>query len=72
MTTPSAAKDEGLEQRIRERAYALWVQEGYPQGRDLIHWEMACASIVGEAPPAKVRTPRKSAARPKTDLQAVR
>jgi hypothetical protein len=28
-------------QRIRERAYLIWVDEGYPQGRDFVHWLMA-------------------------------
>ena len=30
-----------LEQRIRERAYHLWDEEGRPQGRDLEFWERA-------------------------------
>jgi hypothetical protein len=29
------------EQRIRERAYRLWEQEGRPHGRDLEYWERA-------------------------------
>ncbi len=29
------------EQRIRERAYFLWEQEGRPEGRDLDYWERA-------------------------------
>ena len=30
-----------LEQRIKERAYRLWEEEGYPEGRDEAHWELA-------------------------------
>ena len=30
-----------LEQRIRERAYFLWQQEGCPAGRADQHWEQA-------------------------------
>lgn len=30
-----------IEQRIRERAYRIWEEEGRPQGRDLEHWEQA-------------------------------
>jgi hypothetical protein len=27
-----------IEQRIRERAYEIWEDEGHPQGRDREHW----------------------------------
>ena len=30
------------EQRIREQAYQLWLQEGRPEGRAEAHWKMAC------------------------------
>lgn len=30
-----------LEQRIRERAYRLWLDEGRPDGRAEAHWDMA-------------------------------
>jgi Protein of unknown function (DUF2934) len=29
------------EQRIRERAYQIWLHVGRPEGRDKIHWDMA-------------------------------
>lgn len=29
------------EERIRERAYLLWVEEGQPQGKAAEHWEKA-------------------------------
>jgi hypothetical protein len=32
-----------LEQRIRERAYEIWENEGYPEGRGDDHWQQACA-----------------------------
>ena len=35
-------KKKELEQRIRERAYYLWQQEGCPEGRAEAHWKMAC------------------------------
>jgi hypothetical protein len=38
------AHKEGL---IRERAYALWEQEGRPDGREWDHWERASREIVG-------------------------
>jgi uncharacterized protein YjbJ (UPF0337 family) len=33
------------ESRIRERAYELWEEEGYPDGRDRAHWEQASSEI---------------------------
>ncbi|MGO7131774.1 DUF2934 domain-containing protein [Rhizobium leguminosarum] len=29
------------EEWIKKRAYTLWEEEGYPTGRDSIHWEQA-------------------------------
>ncbi|MDL2403713.1 DUF2934 domain-containing protein [Rhizobium mayense] len=26
---------------IQKRAYAIWEEEGYPSGRDTVHWEQA-------------------------------
>jgi len=34
-----------LEQRIRERAYEIWENEGCPEGRGSEHWEQACAEF---------------------------
>jgi hypothetical protein len=36
------------EQRIRERAYRLWEEEGRQRGREKEHWERACAEIEEE------------------------
>ena len=33
------------EQAIRERAYALWEQDGRPEGRSLAHWFKAEAEL---------------------------
>ncbi len=30
-----------LQQRIRERAYAIWQAEGCPEGRAAAHWDLA-------------------------------
>jgi DUF2934 family protein len=32
---------ESREQAIRERAYALWEQDGRPEGRSVAHWSQA-------------------------------
>lgn len=39
---------ESREQRIRERAYQLWIEEGCPHGRALDHWTKA-AALVGDS-----------------------
>ena len=31
--------------RIRERAYALWEQEGRPEGRAEAHWDLARRAV---------------------------
>ena len=38
----------GVEQRIRERAYRIWLEEGCPEGRDLVHWDMATELVAIE------------------------
>lgn len=45
----SRGTDEGedlLGQRVRERAYFLWLEEGRPEGRALEHWMAAFVSEV--------------------------
>jgi len=34
-----------LTDQIRQRAYEIWVSEGCPHGRDLIHWVRAEAEF---------------------------
>jgi hypothetical protein len=41
----SAEGNPELEQAIRERAYAIWEEEGRLEGRDLDHWLRAKAEI---------------------------
>lgn len=55
------ADESEQEQRIRERAFRLWIDEGQPEGRDKEHWERAEKELGGvgeprsEAPPLRVR-----------------
>jgi hypothetical protein len=35
------APSEEIEEKIRERAYAIWEQEGRPDGKHLEHWSRA-------------------------------
>jgi hypothetical protein len=57
-----AHKDD-LEQRIRERAYRIWLDEGRPEGRDKEHWELAKFAVAEQdglpsalAPPVAPRS----------------
>ena len=43
----SGNNDNRLE-RIRERAFAIWLNEGQPHGRDREHWQEAERQIDGE------------------------
>lgn len=40
--------DHSTEQRIRMKAYEIWLREGCPDGSDERHWEMAKKFIAGE------------------------
>jgi hypothetical protein len=45
-----------VEQRIRERAYQLWVLNGYSHGRDQEHWCTAEREVIAATPvPAKAK-----------------
>lgn len=40
--------NENLEQRIRERAFQLWIEQGQPEGKENEHWEQARTEIEGQ------------------------
>jgi hypothetical protein len=40
--------DEAWEQRVRERAYAIWEREGRPEGGAERHWTMAEMELKAE------------------------
>ena len=40
--------DSEIERRIRERAYAIWEQEGRLHGKDREHWERAKRHIFAQ------------------------
>ena len=52
------------EEDIRERAYAIWEQDGRPEGRSLAHWSQAEAELGGavedQRKPAKSRRTRRN------------
>ena len=38
---------ENKEQRVRERAFRIWIEEGQPEGKSKEHWERAEKEIGG-------------------------
>lgn len=46
-----------VEQRIRDRAYAIWLDEGCPEGRDADHWLKAERAILAETAAIPDRSP---------------
>jgi hypothetical protein len=68
------AEDEKIaSQRVREIAYRLWQEEGYPEGEALRHWFAAKAIFDSEAQRARWWRRRGSAAwrRRGTELEAL-
>jgi hypothetical protein len=45
---PHTASASTREQRIRERAFQIWLDEGKPQGRQHEHWRRADAEIASD------------------------
>lgn len=46
------------EDRIRQRAYEIWEQEGRPHGDDLKHWMQAFKEIAEGGDPARAKAAR--------------
>jgi Protein of unknown function (DUF2934) len=69
--------EQGLEQRIRQRAYEIWDAGGRPEGASELHWLAAerefLAVSVGSIAQARPKSPpRKSARRAKPALSRTR
>jgi hypothetical protein len=47
---------------IKHRAYALWVEEGYPSGKDTEHWERASLEFASLKPTASAASALKQPA----------
>ncbi|MFT4181446.1 MAG: DUF2934 domain-containing protein [Rhizobium sp.] len=37
---------ESRDEWVQKRAYAIWEAEGYPSGRDTVHWELASNEFI--------------------------
>jgi hypothetical protein len=55
MQTGTAMTDDN--EQIRQRAYKIWMDEGCPEGRAEIHWEMAQKLVADENKGAAEATP---------------
>ncbi len=43
-----------LDERVRKRAYEIWMEEGQPQGRELDHWFRAKQEVTPDAEKLKL------------------
>ncbi|MBS7539579.1 DUF2934 domain-containing protein [Ancylobacter lacus] len=59
------------EQRIREKAYHLWVAEGYPHGRHERHWELASELVAIEDSQRDTLLPIGEAGEPVEPVEAL-
>lgn len=57
----SAEKASTQDEKLKARAYAIWEQEGRPDGRHLDHWQRAAREIEDVKAPA-TKPPAKKAA----------
>jgi hypothetical protein len=53
--------DSDIEQRIRERAFYIWIEQGQPEGKDREHWEQAESELMAgiAAPQSQVEGARR-------------
>ena len=61
---PTSKSKSALEERIKARAYDIWVRDGYPHGQHLAHWQRAEAEIAAESAPAARQPRAASTAKP--------
>ena len=52
-------------ERIRQRAYQIWLEEGRPEGREAVHWDMARELVaIEDAQKATAKKAARSLAQP--------
>ena len=59
------------ESSIRQRAYAIWEEEGRPDGREWDHWERASRELLKPAPQVFESTPQPKRKTAKGRIRAV-
>ena len=66
---------DNFEDRVRDRAYRLWVEEGCPEGRSDIHWDKARELVAIEdnqkTATKPVSVPRSQSGEPIEPIEAV-
>jgi hypothetical protein len=66
---------DNIEDRVRDRAYRLWVEEGCPEGRSDIHWDKARELVAIEdnqkTATKSVSAPRSQSGEPIEPIEAV-
>jgi Protein of unknown function (DUF2934) len=74
IAAPKSHRRELTEQHIRERAHAIWIEEGMPEGREFEHWLRARFELepqVEPEPEAKAKptpeTETKLESKPKSE-----
>lgn len=55
------------EKKIRERAHAIWLEEGSPSGREQDHWEQAEREVAAQSDAPKAKPGRKPSAKAAAD-----
>ncbi len=50
------------QERVREKAYQIWIEEGRPEGREADHWEKACELVAIEEAGDAALVPRATGA----------
>jgi hypothetical protein len=48
---------ESIEERVRQRAYRIWEEEGRPEGREHEHWQRAVRDVEAQASTDAGETP---------------
>ena len=62
-----SGNEKTVEERVRERAYALWEMDGRSDGRAEEHWHRARSEIEAEGPEAASGSPMTTASVPEPE-----
>jgi len=61
--------DNDIEQRIRERAFLVWIEQGRPEGKDKEHWQQAESELMAgiAKPESELQSAQSTTAEPAKD-----
>ena len=64
--------DDDYTERVRRRAYQIWLEEGRPEGREDIHWEMARELVaIEDGQTATLKPVRRASADPELAVDTI-